>query len=42
MALATHVGATLAVGADVPEIDVVFVGEPDPLTPHGAKGRDHF
>jgi CO/xanthine dehydrogenase Mo-binding subunit len=26
------------VSADVPEIDVVFVGEPDPLTPLGAKG----
>jgi len=26
------------VNADVPEIDVVFVGEPDPLTPLGAKG----
>jgi xanthine dehydrogenase YagR molybdenum-binding subunit len=26
------------VNADIPEIDVVFVGEPDPLTPLGAKG----
>ena len=26
------------VNADIPEIDVVFVGQPDPLTPVGAKG----
>jgi xanthine dehydrogenase YagR molybdenum-binding subunit len=24
--------------ADIPDIDVVFVGKPDPLTPLGAKG----
>jgi len=28
----------IPVNADVPDIDVVFVGEPDPLTPLGAKG----
>src|SRR5207248_1906678 len=26
------------VNADIPDIDVVFVGDPDPLTPLGAKG----
>jgi xanthine dehydrogenase YagR molybdenum-binding subunit len=29
----------IPVNADAPDIDVVFVGEPDPLTPLGAKGR---
>ena len=28
----------IPVNADTPDIDVVFVGEPDPLTPLGAKG----
>jgi CO/xanthine dehydrogenase Mo-binding subunit len=28
----------VAVNADVPDIDVVFVGEPDPSNPIGAKG----
>ena len=28
----------VAVNADIPDIDVTFVGEPDPLTPIGAKG----
>ena len=28
----------IPVNADAPDIDVVFVGEPDPLTPLGAKG----
>jgi xanthine dehydrogenase YagR molybdenum-binding subunit len=28
----------IPVNADTPEFDVVFVGEPDPLTPLGAKG----
>jgi CO/xanthine dehydrogenase Mo-binding subunit len=28
----------IAVNADVPDIDVVFVGGPDPLTPTGTKG----
>lgn len=28
----------IAVNADVPDIDVVFVGPPDPLTPTGTKG----
>jgi xanthine dehydrogenase YagR molybdenum-binding subunit len=28
----------IPVNADTPEIDVAFVGEPDPLTPLGAKG----
>src|SRR4051794_28642743 len=28
----------IPVKADAPDIDVVFVGEPDPLTPLGAKG----
>ena len=28
----------VAVNADVPDIDVVFLGKPDPLTPLGAKG----
>ena len=26
------------VNADVPEIEVIFVGDPDPLTPTGVKG----
>jgi CO/xanthine dehydrogenase Mo-binding subunit len=28
----------IPVNADVPEMDVIFVGEPDPLTPVGTKG----
>jgi xanthine dehydrogenase YagR molybdenum-binding subunit len=28
----------IPVNADIPDLDVVFVGEPDPLTPLGAKG----
>jgi xanthine dehydrogenase YagR molybdenum-binding subunit len=28
----------IPVNADVPEMDVIFVGEPDPLTPIGTKG----
>jgi len=28
----------IPVNADIPDIDVAFVGEPDPLTPLGAKG----
>ena len=28
----------IAVNADVPDIDVVFLGGPDPLTPTGTKG----
>jgi hypothetical protein len=28
----------IAVNADVPDIDVVFVGGPDPMTPTGTKG----
>ena len=28
----------MPVNADVPDIDVVFVGEPDRLTPTGTKG----
>jgi hypothetical protein len=28
----------IPVNADIPDVDVAFVGEPDPLTPLGAKG----
>jgi xanthine dehydrogenase YagR molybdenum-binding subunit len=35
---ATFADYLIPVNADVPNIDVVFVGEPDPFTPLGAKG----
>ena len=38
IANATFGDYLVPVNADVPDIDVVFVGEPDPLTPVGAKG----
>jgi CO/xanthine dehydrogenase Mo-binding subunit len=38
IANATFGDYLVAVNADIPEIDVAFVGEPDPLTPLGAKG----
>ena len=28
----------IAANADVPDVDVLFVGQPDPMTPVGAKG----
>ena len=28
----------VAINADVPDIDVIFVGEPDPMNPIGVKG----
>jgi xanthine dehydrogenase YagR molybdenum-binding subunit len=31
-------GDLVAVNADVPDIDVIFVGEPDPMNPIGVKG----
>jgi xanthine dehydrogenase YagR molybdenum-binding subunit len=38
VANATLADYLVAVNADVPDIDVVFVGEPDPSNPIGAKG----
>jgi xanthine dehydrogenase YagR molybdenum-binding subunit len=38
VANATFGDYLVPVNADIPDIDVVFVGEPDPLTPLGAKG----
>jgi xanthine dehydrogenase YagR molybdenum-binding subunit len=38
IANATFGDYLVPVNADVPDIDVVFVGEPDPLTPIGTKG----
>ena len=38
IANATFGDYLIPVNADVPDLDVVFVGEPDPLTPLGAKG----
>ena len=38
IANATFGDYLIPVNADIPDIDVVFVGEPDPLTPLGAKG----
>ncbi|MBV8993170.1 MAG: xanthine dehydrogenase family protein molybdopterin-binding subunit, partial [Pseudonocardiales bacterium] len=38
IANATFGDYLVPVNADVPDIDVVFVGDPDPLTPLGAKG----
>ena len=38
VANATLADYLVPVNADVPDIDVVFVGRPDPLTPVGAKG----
>ena len=38
IANATFGDYLIPVNADVPDIDVVFVGEPDPLTPIGIKG----
>jgi CO/xanthine dehydrogenase Mo-binding subunit len=38
IANATFGDYLVAVNADIPDIDVVFVGEPDPLPPLGAKG----
>ena len=35
---ATFGAYLIPVNADAPDIDVVFAGEPDPLTPLGAKG----
>ena len=38
IANATFGDYLVPVNADVPDMDVVFVGEPDPLTPIGTKG----
>jgi xanthine dehydrogenase YagR molybdenum-binding subunit len=38
VANATFGDYLIPVNADIPDIDVVFVGEPDPLTPLGVKG----
>jgi CO/xanthine dehydrogenase Mo-binding subunit len=38
IANATFGDYLVPVNADVPDIDVVFVGKPDPLTPIGTKG----
>ena len=38
IANATFGDYLVAVNADVPDIDVIFVGEPDPMTPIGVKG----
>jgi CO/xanthine dehydrogenase Mo-binding subunit len=38
VANATFGDYLVAVNADVPDIDVIFVGEPDPMTPIGVKG----
>ena len=38
LANATFGDYLVAVNADVPDIDVIFVGEPDPMTPIGVKG----
>ena len=38
IANATFADYLVPVNADVPDMDVVFVGEPDPLTPIGTKG----
>ena len=38
IANATLADYLVAVNADVPDIDVIFVGEPDPMNPIGVKG----
>ena len=38
IANATFGDYLVAVNADVPDIDVIFVGEPDPMNPIGVKG----
>jgi len=38
IANATFGDYLVAVNADVPDIDVIFAGEPDPMNPIGVKG----